>query len=67
MVWLQANKFNIPRLCFVNKMDRPGASIQYTVESIQNRLNVTPLVMQMPLGESQSFKGVIDLIRMQVV
>ena len=64
MVWLQSNKFNIPRLAFVNKMDRPGASLEQTIESIKERLNVKPLVLQIPIGDDEDFNGVIDLISM---
>lgn len=67
MVWLQANKFLVPRIAFINKMDRPGASLDFTIKSIQNKLNVTTLVLQMPLGESEHFRGVIDLLKLESI
>lgn len=66
MVWLQANKFNLPRIAFVNKLDRQGANFEGAVDSLRTKLNVTPLVVQMPIGISETFKGVIDLITMTV-
>lgn len=67
MVWLQANKFHVPRIAFINKMDRPGASLEYTVESIAKKLNVTPFVLQMPLGEAESFHSIVDLLRNEII
>lgn len=67
MVWLQANKGNIPRIAFINKMDRPGASLESTLESIKKKLNVTPLVIQIPVGEGELFSGIIDLLRMEKI
>ena len=67
MVWLQANKFNVPRLAFVNKMDRPGASLDFTIKTIQQKLNVTPLLLQIPVGESERFSAVVDLLKMEMI
>lgn len=67
MVWLQANKFNVPRIAFINKMDRPGASLEFTVQTIIKKLNVTPFVMQLPLGESESFHAVVDLLEKEII
>ena len=67
MVWLQANKFNVPRLAFVNKMDRPGASLDFTIKTIQQKLNVTPLLLQIPIGESERFSAVVDLLKMELI
>lgn len=67
MVWLQSNKFNIPRLAFINKMDRNGSNLDSTLQSIQNRLNIDPLVLQIPIGDSDEFKGVVDLLNMKVI
>ena len=61
-VWRQANKYGVPRICFVNKMDRVGADFQRTVEMITERLKAKPLPIQLPLGVEESFRGVIDII-----
>jgi len=61
-VWRQANRFEVPRICFANKMDRVGASYERTIESIKIRLGAHPLAMQVPIGEEESFVGVIDLL-----
>ena len=66
IVWKQANKFQVPKIAFVNKMDRGGASLDVCVESIKQRLNVHPFVIQFPIGAAESFQGVIDLIHMKV-
>lgn len=60
-VWHQADKYRIPRICFVNKMDRTGASFEYSMESIKERLGAHPVAIQLPLGNEESFRGVIDL------
>lgn len=67
MVWFQANKFEVPRLAFINKMDRPGASLEFTLQTIRNKLNVTPLVIQMPVGESERFQAVIDVLKLEMI
>ena len=61
-VWRQADKYKVPRLCFVNKMDRIGADFQKTIDSISRRLQARPVPIQMPLGEEDSFRGVVDLV-----
>ncbi|MDO8105730.1 elongation factor G [Isoptericola sp. b441] len=61
-VWRQADKYNVPRICFVNKMDKLGADFYYTVDTIVNRLKATPLVLQLPIGAESGFIGVVDLI-----
>ena len=61
-VWRQADKYGVPRICFVNKMDRVGASLQRTVDSISHRLNATPVPIQIPIGIEDTFAGVVDLI-----
>ena len=63
-VWRQANRYHVPRICFVNKMDRTGADFERTVRMIEERLHATPLVVQLPWGTEQAFHGVIDLIEM---
>ena len=64
-VWRQADKYSVPRICFVNKMDRTGANFFRTVDMIVSRLNATPLVLQLPWGTEGDFTGVIDLINMK--
>ncbi|MDQ2904568.1 MAG: elongation factor G [Chloroflexota bacterium] len=66
-VWRQANKYNVPRICFVNKMDRVGADFWRTVEMIRDRLSASPVPIQIPIGRENSFKGFIDLFEMQAV
>uniref|UniRef100_A0A8C4MJP6 Ribosome-releasing factor 2, mitochondrial n=1 Tax=Equus asinus TaxID=9793 RepID=A0A8C4MJP6_EQUAS len=61
-VWRQADKHKIPRICFLNKMDKTGASFNYAVESIREKLNAKPLVLQLPIGEAKTFKGVVDVV-----
>ena len=62
-VWRQADKHKVPRICFINKMDRLGADFKGSVESIQKKLGAKPVITQCPLGEGEDFKGVIDLVR----
>jgi elongation factor G len=64
-VWRQANKYGVPRICFVNKMDRTGANFFRTVQMIVERLNATPLVIQLPWGTESEFVGILDLVRMK--
>jgi elongation factor G len=64
-VWRQANRYGVPRVCFVNKMDRVGAEFHRCVEMISDRLGATPLVIQLPWGVESDFRGIIDLIRMR--
>jgi len=66
-VWRQADRYHVPRICFVNKMDRVGASLEYTIGTIKDRLGANPIQMQMPLGSEANFKGMIDLLNMQAV
>src|ERR1700733_10835852 len=61
-VWRQANKYHVPRLCFVNKMDRIGADFERTVEMIRDRLDALPAVTQLPIGSESEFQGVVDLL-----
>ncbi|GAB3041489.1 elongation factor G [Sediminivirga luteola] len=61
-VWRQADKYNVPRICFVNKMDKLGADFYFTVQTIKDRLGAKPLVVQLPIGAESEFSGVIDLI-----
>jgi elongation factor G len=64
-VWRQADRYGVPRICFVNKMDRVGASYERTIETIIDRLGANPIPMQLPIGFEASFKGVVDLLTMQ--
>ena len=64
-VWRQADKYNVPRICFVNKMDKLGADFFFTVKTIVDRLGATPLVMQLPIGSESTFTGVVDLMTMK--
>ncbi len=66
-VWRQANKYQVPRLVFVNKMDRSGADFLRVVEQIKTRLGGHPVVMQLPIGSEESFEGIIDLIKMRAI
>ena len=66
-VWRQADKYNVPRLCFVNKLDRTGANFDRCVQMIRDRLGATPAVLQLPVGLEETFKGVVDLVKMKAV
>ena len=64
-VWRQADKYGVPRICFINKMDKLGADFYYSVDTIKEKLGATPLVVQLPIGAENDFAGVVDLIRMK--
>src|SRR3546814_9139720 len=66
-VWRQANKYSVPRMCFVNKMDRTSADFFNCVDMMFDRLNSTPLVLQIPIGAEGDFLGVVDLIGMRAL
>ena len=66
-VWRQADKYNVPRICFVNKMDRVGANFYRCVDMIVDRLGATPIVLQLPIGGEDSFVGVVDLVKMRSI
>jgi elongation factor G len=66
-VWRQADKYNVPRICFVNKMDKLGADFYYTVDTIVSRLGAKPLVLQLPIGSESDFEGVVDLVEMRAL
>ena len=66
-VWRQADKYNVPRIAFINKMDRPGADFDHAVDTIRTRLSAKPVPIQMPIGAEDQFKGVIDLIAMKAI
>ncbi len=66
-VWRQGDKYRVPRICFVNKMDKNGADFEHVLETIRKRLGARPVALQIPIGAEANFKGVIDLIEMQAV
>ena len=66
-VWRQADNYKVPRICFVNKMDRVGASLDRTVRMVRDRLGANPIPVQLPIGEESEFNGVIDLIDMKAI
>ncbi|HEX3610993.1 MAG TPA: elongation factor G [Sporichthyaceae bacterium] len=66
-VWRQADRYGVPRICFINKLDRVGAEFHRCVDMLVTRLNATPLVLQLPIGAESDFKGVIDLIAMKAL
>ena len=66
-VWRQGDKYNVPRMIFVNKMDKIGADFFDCVRSVIDRLGAKPLVMQLPIGAENDFKGIVDLVRMKGV
>ncbi|HEY5853004.1 MAG TPA: elongation factor G [Aldersonia sp.] len=63
-VWRQADKYDVPRICFVNKMDKLGADFYFTVQTIKDRLGAKPLVIQLPIGAEDAFEGIVDLVEM---
>ena len=66
-VWRQANKYEVPRICFINKMDRTGANFQQCVDMIRDRLDAVPAVIQLPIGAESEFRGVVDLVHMRAL
>jgi elongation factor G len=66
-VWRQADRYNVPRICFVNKMDRIGASYSRSIESIETRLGANALAMQLPIGVESAFRGVVDLLTQKAI
>jgi elongation factor G len=66
-VWRQGDKYKVPRICFVNKMDKNGADFEHVLDSIRKRLGARPVALQIPIGAEANFKGVIDLIEMRAV
>ena len=66
-VWRQANKYGVPRIAFVNKMDRVGANFHRVVEHIKTRLGATPIILQLPIGSEEKFKGIVDLVEMRAI
>jgi elongation factor G len=66
-VWRQADKYGVPRICFINKMDKMGADFEHAIDTIRKRLNAHPVAIQLPVGQESNFKGVIDLFEMRSV
>ncbi|HEY6351907.1 MAG TPA: elongation factor G [Candidatus Angelobacter sp.] len=66
-VWRQADKYGVPRICFINKMDKMGADFEHAIDTIRKRLNARPVAIQIPVGQEAKFKGVIDLISMKAI
>ena len=66
-VWRQADKYNVPRICFINKMDKLGANFEFSVQTIRDRLHATPIVLNFPIGSESSFSGVVDVLQMKAV
>ena len=66
-VWRQADRFNVPRICFVNKMDRIGADLEYSIQTIKDMLGANPIQMQIAIGKEAEFKGVVDLLSMKMI
>ena len=66
-VWRQADKYGVPRICFINKMDKMGADFEHAVDTIRKRLNARPVAIQIPIGQEAGFKGVVDLVGMKAI
>jgi elongation factor G len=66
-VWRQADKYGVPRICFINKMDKMGADFEHAIDTIRKRLNARPVAIQLPIGQEDKFKGIIDLFSMKAV
>ena len=66
-VWRQANRYNVPRMCFVNKLDRTGANFFRCISMIKERLDANPIILTIPIGVEENFKGIVDLIRMKAL
>src|SRR6516165_4209962 len=66
-VWRQGDKYKVPRICFVNKMDKNGADFEYVLDTIRKRLGARPVALQIPIGAEANFKGVIDLVEMRAI
>jgi elongation factor G len=66
-VWRQADKYGVPRFCFINKMDKMGADFEHAVDTIKKRLNAKPVAIQIPIGQEDKFKGVVDLFQMKAI
>ena len=66
-VWRQADKYGVPRICFINKMDKMGADFEHAIDTIRKRLNARPIAIQLPIGQEAAFRGVVDLFEMKAI
>jgi len=66
-VWRQADKYGVPRICFINKMDKMGADFEHAIDTIRKRLNARPIAIQLPIGQEANFRGIIDLFEMKAI
>src|ERR1700727_448871 len=66
-VWRQADKYGVPRICFINKINKMGADFEHAMDTIRKRLNAKPVAIQLPIGQEDKFKGVIDLLQMKAI
>jgi elongation factor G len=66
-VWRQADKYGVPRICFINKIDKMGADFEHAIDTIRKRLNAKPVAIQLPIGQEDKFKGVVDLMTMKAI
>src|SRR5881394_2309078 len=66
-VWRQADKYGVPRICFINKIDKMGADFEHAVDTLRKRLNAKPVAIQIPIGAEDKFKGIVDLIQMKAI
>jgi elongation factor G len=66
-VWRQADKYRVPRICFINKMDRIGADFEKSVQSLRDRLHANPVVVQLPIGSEEKFRGIVDIVTMEAL
>src|SRR3954452_3024579 len=66
-VWRQADKYGVPRICFINKMDKMGADFERAIDTIRKRLNARPVAIQLPVGQDSAYKGAIDLFHMKAI
>src|SRR5712672_2190653 len=66
-VWRQADKYGVPRICFINKIDKMGADFEHAVDTLRKRLNAKPVAIQIPIGQEDKFKGVVDLVEMKAI
>ena len=66
-VWRQADKYNVPRICFINKMDKLGANFEFSVQTIKDRLHATPIVLNFPIGAESEFSGLVDVLEMRAI
>src|SRR6266851_4015044 len=66
-VWRQADKYGVPRICFINKIDKMGADFEHAIDTIRKRLNAKPIAIQIPIGQEDKFRGVVDLLNMKAI